>query len=182
MKTRTFHVWEWLFYFCFSIEIVGTQYRNGLLYNPFGNLLVLYGHGNIRGAYEVWDLVAMKKVSSQDAEYPTYVEWSPDGKVLLMATTSPRLKVLFLLIVSPHIPSTSSPHSPHSPLFLHTSSPYSPHILHTSSPYSLHTFSTHSLHILHTFSAFSPLFLQICFRWRGFRWEISTFSGTTPAS
>ncbi|OWA53667.1 Eukaryotic translation initiation factor 2A [Hypsibius exemplaris] len=75
------------------VHTFGTQYRNGLLYNPFGNLLVLYGHGNIRGAYEVWDLGAMKKISSQDAEYMTYIEWSPDGAVLLMGTTSPRLKV-----------------------------------------------------------------------------------------
>lgn len=75
------------------IHTFGTQYRNGLLYNPFGNLLVLFGHGNIRGAYEVWDLIAMKKISNQDAEYMTYIEWSPDGAVLLMGTTSPRLKV-----------------------------------------------------------------------------------------
>lgn len=71
----------------------GSQYRNGMLYNPFGSLLVLYGHGNIRGAFEVWDMKLMKKVSSQDSEYMTNLEWSPDGSILLAATTSPRLKV-----------------------------------------------------------------------------------------
>lgn len=70
-----------------------SQYRNGMLYNPFGNLMALYGHGNIRGAFEIWDMTLMKKVSSQDAEYMTYIEWSPDGAYLLAATTSPRLKV-----------------------------------------------------------------------------------------
>ncbi|XP_055334547.1 eukaryotic translation initiation factor 2A-like [Paramacrobiotus metropolitanus] len=70
-----------------------SQYRNGLMYNPFGNLLVLYGHGNIRGALEVWDMTHMKKVCSHDAEYMTYIEWAPDGATFLVATTSPRLKV-----------------------------------------------------------------------------------------
>ena len=70
-----------------------SQYRNGLQYNPFGNLMLLYGHGNIRGVFEVWDMTAMKKISGQDSEYMTYIEWSPDGAVMLMGTTSPRLKV-----------------------------------------------------------------------------------------
>ncbi|KAF3906364.1 hypothetical protein ABW20_dc0104297 [Dactylellina cionopaga] len=68
--------------------------RNTVLYSPHGRLLLVAGFGNLQGQMDVYDRVnAMRKIASFEASNATVCRWSPDGKHVLTATTSPRLRV-----------------------------------------------------------------------------------------
>ncbi|GAA5890411.1 hypothetical protein JCM16303_000171 [Sporobolomyces ruberrimus] len=71
----------------------GTNPRNFLSYNPQGRLLCIAGFGNLAGQVDVWDRQTLKKVTTIDAPNTVHCEWSPDGRYLLCATLSPRLRV-----------------------------------------------------------------------------------------
>ncbi|KAM0793771.1 hypothetical protein ACM66B_001189 [Microbotryomycetes sp. NB124-2] len=71
----------------------GTQPRNFLSYNPQGRLLCIAGFGNLAGTVDIWDRKTLKKVCTIDAPNTSHCEWSPDGRFLMCATLSPRLRV-----------------------------------------------------------------------------------------
>ena len=71
----------------------GTGPRNSAYYNPFGNILLLGGFGNLRGKIEVWDVKTYKLVSPMEAPDTTHLQWSSDGQRFLTSTTAPRLRV-----------------------------------------------------------------------------------------
>ena len=71
----------------------GTHPRNFLAYNPQGRLLCIAGFGNLAGQVDIWDRKTLKKVVTIDAPNTSHCEWSPDGRFLLCATLSPRLRV-----------------------------------------------------------------------------------------
>lgn len=71
----------------------GTQPRNFLAYNPQGRLLCIAGFGNLAGQVDIWDRKTLKKVCTIEAPNTSHCEWSPDGRYLLCATLSPRLRV-----------------------------------------------------------------------------------------
>jgi len=75
------------------INDFGTNPRNFLSYNPQGRLLCIAGFGNLAGQVDVWDRQTLKKVTTIDAPNTVHCEWSPDGRYLLCATLSPRLRV-----------------------------------------------------------------------------------------
>ncbi len=71
----------------------GTGPRNTALFNPQGNLLLLGGFGNLRGAIQVWSLKDKKQVSDFEAAASTDIRWSPqDGQRILTSTCAPRLR------------------------------------------------------------------------------------------
>lgn len=72
----------------------GVSMRNYVLYNPQGRLLLLAGFGNLSGKVDIWDRKTLKKVTTEmDASNTSHCEWSPDGRFLMCATLSPRLRV-----------------------------------------------------------------------------------------
>jgi len=71
----------------------GTGPRNTVYYNPFGNMLILAGFGNLQGNVEVWDLKRQRLVTKMKASDSTKLEWYADGEHFLTATTAPRLRV-----------------------------------------------------------------------------------------
>ncbi|ORY90083.1 eukaryotic translation initiation factor eIF2A-domain-containing protein [Leucosporidium creatinivorum] len=75
------------------INDFGTHPRNFLAYNPQGRLLCIAGFGNLAGQVDIWDRKTLKKVCTIDAPNTSHCEWSPDGRYLLCATLSPRLRV-----------------------------------------------------------------------------------------
>ncbi|KAI5475647.1 hypothetical protein MNV49_001064, partial [Pseudohyphozyma bogoriensis] len=75
------------------IHDFGMHPRNFLSYNPQGRLLCIAGFGNLAGQVDIWDRKTMKKVCTIDAPNTSHCEWSPDGRFLLCATLSPRLRV-----------------------------------------------------------------------------------------
>ena len=66
---------------------------NFISFNPQGRIIALAGFGNLAGKIEIFDRRTLTKVSTIDAPNTSYCEWSPDGRFLLTATLSPRLRV-----------------------------------------------------------------------------------------
>ncbi|KAG8861249.1 hypothetical protein FRB96_003199 [Tulasnella sp. 330] len=76
-----------------TIHDFGTNPRNFLAFNPQGRLFALAGFGNLAGKIDVFDRRSLNKVCEIDAPNTSWCEWSPDGRFLLTATLSPRLRV-----------------------------------------------------------------------------------------
>ncbi|KAJ2714385.1 hypothetical protein H4R19_001756 [Coemansia spiralis] len=71
----------------------GTAPRNLVRFNPYGRVLAVGGFGNLSGLVDLWDRKNLKKICTVDAHGASLCEWSPDGRYLLAATLSPRLRV-----------------------------------------------------------------------------------------
>jgi len=68
--------------------------RNTILFSPDGRLVLVAGFGNLAGQMDIYDLEKdYLKVCTIEASNASVCEWSPDGKYILTATTSPRLRV-----------------------------------------------------------------------------------------
>jgi len=68
--------------------------RNTINFSPHGRFCMVAGFGNLAGDMDIYDLEKnYKKICTIKASNCTYCEWSPDGKHILTATTSPRLRV-----------------------------------------------------------------------------------------
>jgi translation initiation factor 2A len=71
----------------------GSSPHNFISFNPQGRLVALAGFGNLAGKLDIFDRRTLNKVCSIDAPNTSHCEWSPDGRFLLTATLSPRLRV-----------------------------------------------------------------------------------------
>jgi len=68
--------------------------RNTILFSPHGRFVLVAGFGNLAGDVDIYDLEKnYQKVSAFKASNASLCEWSADGKHLVTATTSPRLRV-----------------------------------------------------------------------------------------
>lgn len=68
--------------------------RNTILFSPHGRFVLVAGFGNLAGEVDIYDLEKdYQKVCSFRASDPSVCEWSPDGQYIMMATTTPRLRV-----------------------------------------------------------------------------------------
>ncbi|RMZ85338.1 hypothetical protein DV737_g778, partial [Chaetothyriales sp. CBS 132003] len=68
--------------------------RNTVLFSPHGRLVLVAGFGNLAGQMDIYDLERdVAKVCTIEASNASVCEWSPDGRHILTATTSPRLRV-----------------------------------------------------------------------------------------
>ena len=68
--------------------------RNTILFSPYGKYVLVAGFGNLAGQMDIYDMENdYKKICTIEASNPSVCEWSPDGKHILTATTSPRLRV-----------------------------------------------------------------------------------------
>ncbi|KAF9354242.1 hypothetical protein BGX34_011130 [Mortierella sp. NVP85] len=76
-----------------SVHEFGRDARNTIRWNPQGRILVLAGFGNLAGNMDFWDCKSLQKIASVSARDTTACEWSPDGRHILTATLSPRLRV-----------------------------------------------------------------------------------------
>ncbi|TRM57855.1 eukaryotic translation initiation factor eIF2A-domain-containing protein [Schizophyllum amplum] len=73
-----------------SLHNFGTAY---ISFNPQGRLMALAGFGNLAGKITIVDRRTLNKVTTIDAPNTSVCQWSPDGRFLLTATLSPRLRV-----------------------------------------------------------------------------------------
>ncbi|BFF96946.1 eukaryotic translation initiation factor 2A [Drosophila madeirensis] len=78
---------------CDVIFDFGEGPRNCAYFNPFGNIIVLAGFGNLPGAVEVWDVPKREKLASLKLADTTVFEWHPNGEWFVTATTAPRLRI-----------------------------------------------------------------------------------------
>jgi translation initiation factor 2A len=68
--------------------------RNTVSFSPHGRFVLVAGFGNLAGQMEIYDLDKdYAKICTIEASNASVCEWSPDGKHILTATTSPRLRV-----------------------------------------------------------------------------------------
>lgn len=68
--------------------------RNTIMFSPHGRFILVAGFGNLQGSVEIYDRQKQfAKVASFEATNTSFCEWSPDGRTVLTATTSPRLRV-----------------------------------------------------------------------------------------
>src|SRR5882724_3738832 len=71
----------------------GSSPTNYISFNPQGRLILLAGFGNLAGKVDLFDRRSLSRVCTIDAPNTSWCEWSPDGRFLLTATLSPRLRV-----------------------------------------------------------------------------------------
>lgn len=77
-----------------SIHSLPTAPRNTILYSPHGRFVLVAGFGNLQGKVDVYDRQdRFSKVCTFEADNTSVCEWSPCGRFILTATTSPRLRV-----------------------------------------------------------------------------------------
>ncbi|PIL33139.1 hypothetical protein GSI_04588 [Ganoderma sinense ZZ0214-1] len=76
-----------------SLHDFGTAFCNFVSFNPQGRLLAIAGFGNLAGKVDIYDRRTLNKITTIDASNTSHCEWSPDGRFLLTATLSPRLRV-----------------------------------------------------------------------------------------
>lgn len=77
-----------------SIYSLPTQPRNTILYSPHARFILVAGFGNLQGTVDIYDRQnKFSKVASFEAANTSVCEWSPCGRFILTATTSPRLRV-----------------------------------------------------------------------------------------
>ena len=68
--------------------------RNTVLFSPHGRFVLVAGFGNLAGQMDIYDLEKdYAKICTIEASNASVCEWSSDGKHILTATTSPRLRV-----------------------------------------------------------------------------------------
>lgn len=68
--------------------------RNTILFSPHGGFVLVAGFGNLAGQMDIYDMEKnYNKICTIEASNASVCEWSPDGKHILTATTSPRLRV-----------------------------------------------------------------------------------------
>ncbi|KAJ7184591.1 eukaryotic translation initiation factor eIF2A-domain-containing protein [Mycena filopes] len=76
-----------------TIYDFGASPHNFISFNPQGRLVALAGFGNLAGKMDIFDRRTFTKVCTIDAPNTSYCDWSPDGRFLMTATLSPRLRV-----------------------------------------------------------------------------------------
>jgi translation initiation factor 2A len=76
-----------------ALHDFGASFCNYISFNAQSRLLLLGGFGNLAGKIDIYDRRSLTKVSTIDASNTSHCEWSPDGKFILTATLSPRLRV-----------------------------------------------------------------------------------------
>lgn len=76
-----------------TLHDFSNAFCNFVSFNPQGRLLAVAGFGNLAGKVDIYDRRTLTKVTTVDASNTSHCEWSPDGRFLLTATLSPRLRV-----------------------------------------------------------------------------------------
>jgi translation initiation factor 2A len=76
-----------------TLHDFGSAPVNTILFNPQGRLVLLAGFGNLAGKIDIVDRRSLQKVCTIDAPNTSHCEWSPDGRFIMTATLSPRLRV-----------------------------------------------------------------------------------------
>lgn len=77
-----------------AIHSLPTAPRNTIMYSPHAKFVLVAGFGNLQGTVDVYDRQnKFAKVVTFEATNTSVCEWSPCGRFILTATTSPRLRV-----------------------------------------------------------------------------------------
>lgn len=78
---------------CIPTFEFGKIHANTIRYNPFSNLLLLGGFGNLVGDIQFWNKDTLKLIGKNKAHCTVGCEWSPDGSQVMTAVLYPRVRV-----------------------------------------------------------------------------------------
>jgi translation initiation factor 2A len=70
----------------------GSSPTNYISFYPQGRLILLAGFENLAGKVDLFDGHSLTRMCTIDAPNTSWCEWSPDGRFLLTAALSPRLR------------------------------------------------------------------------------------------
>ncbi|KAG7842319.1 hypothetical protein KL942_001057 [Ogataea angusta] len=77
-----------------AIHSLPQNSSNTILFSPHAKFILVAGFGNLQGNVDILDRQnKFAKVASFKASNTSVCKWSPDGRYILTATTSPRLRV-----------------------------------------------------------------------------------------
>lgn len=71
----------------------GKRYRNTIKINPFSNILLIGGFGNLAGEMDFWDIEQRKELGSTKSYCSVAIEWANDGYHLMTAVLFERVRV-----------------------------------------------------------------------------------------
>lgn len=73
---------------------IGIAPKNTVLYSPHSRFILVAGFGNLQGTIDIFDRQnKLNKVVTIEAPNTSLCKWSPCGRFIMTATTSPRLRV-----------------------------------------------------------------------------------------
>ncbi|XP_024536257.1 eukaryotic translation initiation factor 2A [Selaginella moellendorffii] len=78
---------------CRQVFDFGSGPYNTVRWNPFGSFICLAGFGNLPGDMVFWDRNTLKSIGNTKSPCSVTCEWAPDGRLLMTATTAPRMRV-----------------------------------------------------------------------------------------
>jgi len=76
-----------------KIGDLAKHHRNTIRWNPFGNLFLIAGFGNLTGDIDIYERNPIKIVGNCRAATTVYCEWAPCGRIFVAATLCPRMRV-----------------------------------------------------------------------------------------
>lgn len=85
---------------CDAVFEVKEAARNSIYYNPFGNIILLAGFGNLRGSVEVWDAIDKKLITTFQAPDSTLVSTFESVRIILTiqeTSEAKKIHVAFML-------------------------------------------------------------------------------------
>ena len=71
----------------------GKVRRNTIRWNPFGRVFMSAGFGNLSGTVDIWDKNKGLCISTMQLPCSVLSDWGADGRTLMTATTTPRMRV-----------------------------------------------------------------------------------------
>jgi len=69
------------------------NHRNFVRYSPHSRIICIAGFGNLNGEMDFFDRLTCKKVGHAQASNSSFCDWCPDGRHIITATLTPRLRV-----------------------------------------------------------------------------------------
>ncbi|XBW34933.1 hypothetical protein QEN19_000497 [Hanseniaspora menglaensis] len=77
-----------------TLKEMAADRKNTIMFSPNGRYVLIAGWGNLAGGVDIIDISRdYSKVVSFQASNINFAQWSPEGEFLIMAITSPRLRV-----------------------------------------------------------------------------------------
>ncbi|KAG4086302.1 eIF2A-domain-containing protein [Neocallimastix lanati (nom. inval.)] len=69
------------------------NHRNFVRYSPHSRIICIAGFGNLAGEMDFFDRLTCQKVGHAQASNSSFCDWCPDGRHVITATLTPRLRV-----------------------------------------------------------------------------------------
>jgi len=76
-----------------KVTEITKNHLNTIRWDPFGQLFILAGFGNLAGDMEIWARARMQVIGRLSSPMTVACEWCPDGLHIMTAVLTPRMRV-----------------------------------------------------------------------------------------